>query len=69
MNHRTLLPFALFAALAVGCAEEGSAEKAGSAIDDAIADVKDAGEDLADDAEKALEDAAEAIEEKTDGDG
>ena len=67
MKHRTLLPFALFAALAVGCAEEGSAEKAGAAIDDAIENAKETGEDLVDEAGDAIEKAGDAIEEKTDG--
>lgn len=61
-----LLMIAAFSLGLAGCGEEGSAEKAGRKIDNAIEqfkeDAKDAGEKFSDDLEEAKEKAKKAME-------
>ena len=82
MNRsRIAVAAGLFAALAfagagVGCHEEGPAEKAGKALDQAAEDAQEGIEDLAGDegalerageaADEAIDDAGEAVEEQYD---
>ncbi|HOI55549.1 MAG TPA: transport-associated protein [Phycisphaerae bacterium] len=47
-----------------GCKKEGTAEKAGKALDSAVKDAADAAKDTADAAKDTAEDAAKAVEEK-----
>ena len=49
-----------------GCGEEGSAEEAGKAIDDAMSDAKDAAGEMADDAKKVADDVKDGAEELVD---
>jgi hypothetical protein len=54
----------LAAALAAtACRQEGPAERAGRALDEAAEDIRDSGEDALDDLRRGLDDAAESVEE------
>jgi len=56
----------ILAALAlsvVACRDEGSAERAGRKIDEAVQDTREAGEQALDDAGEALDDAGDAVSE------
>jgi hypothetical protein len=58
-----------FAGASVGCREEGPAERAGKALDEAAEDAQEGLEDLADQGEGAFEDAGEAVDEAIDDAG
>ena len=57
------IALAVVAIALVGCREEGPAERAGKAIDEAFESMGDQAEDIAEAAEEAAEDAADAMRE------
>lgn len=63
MSIRSMIPMILaFAALAAGCEQDGPAERAGEAVDEAAEDIREAGEDVGDE----VEDAADEVEDVAD---
>ncbi len=59
-----VLPIVAALALSVvACRDEGTAERTGREIDEAIEDTREAGEEALEDAGDALEDAGDAVEE------
>ena len=61
---RFALALGLATALAaLGCREEGPAERAGRALDEAAEDLRDSGEDALEELRRGLDDAAESVEE------
>jgi hypothetical protein len=63
----SLLAVGAFALGTVGCSEEGSMEKAGRAMDDAIEDAHDAASDTLEDAGEKLDEAGEKAKKMAEG--
>ena len=63
MKSVALLTVAALALSVVACRDEGSAERAGRKIDEALQDTREAGEEALDDVGDALDDAADAVDE------
>lgn len=57
---KTLIALLLCSVLAAGCEQEGPAERAGEALDEAYEDVRESGEDIG----NAIEDACEDIKDE-----
>jgi hypothetical protein len=63
----SLLSVCVLALGAVACSEDGTMEKAGKAVDDAIEDARDAGEDALEQADEKLDEAGEKAKKMAEG--